>query len=56
MPAKPKGRICARRKCGTWYRPSKYRSAGLMLEYCSVKCEKKARREAEIEREIKRDW
>jgi hypothetical protein len=56
MPGKPpvKGRQCER--CGTWYRPSKYRSAGAMLEYCSEKCKKKALAESVIRHEIMRDW
>lgn len=43
---KVKGRYCARKKCRAWYRPSKWRSAGLMLEYCSASCLKKARLES----------
>ena len=56
MEAKPKakGRTCER--CGTWYRPNKFRSAGNMLEFCSIKCKKKAVAESAIKQEIKRDW
>lgn len=53
---KPKGRTCARDKCRAWYRPSKYRSAGLMMEYCSVKCMKKAREETQVKQVIAREW
>lgn len=35
---KPKARYCENEKCRGWFRPSKYRSAGKNLEYCSVKC------------------
>ena len=49
-----KGRQCER--CHSWYRPSKYRSAGAMLEYCSLKCRKKAMAEAVIKQEMRRDW
>jgi len=51
---KPKGRTCKR--CGTWYRPNKYRSAGAELEFCSVKCKKKAAAEAAVKRETRREW
>lgn len=53
---KPKGRTCARDKCKAWYRPSKYRSAGFLLEFCSPRCMKKAQAEALIKRQTERDW
>lgn len=53
---KPKGRVCAREKCGTWYRPNRYRSAGPMLEFCSLRCLKKSMAESIVQKEIKRDW
>lgn len=44
---KPKGRYCENKKCRGWFRPSKYRSAGKNLEYCSVKCLEEVRKAAE---------
>lgn len=52
---KAKGRTCARKKCRAWYRPSRYRSAGFMLEFCSARCMKKAQAEAMIKQETARD-
>lgn len=46
---KPKAKYCARKKCRAWYRPSKYRSAGLLLEFCSVRCLKKSAEERNLE-------
>jgi hypothetical protein len=46
--------MCAR--CNGWYRPSKFRSAGAMLEFCSVKCKKKAMEETAVKTVINREW
>jgi len=51
---KPKGKTCAR--CHGWYRPNKFRSAGPTLEYCSVKCMKKAMAETAVKQVIAREW
>lgn len=53
---KPKGKTCARDKCNAWYRPSKYRSAGRELEYCSLRCMKKAQAEVLVKQQIEREW
>lgn len=53
---KAKGRTCARDKCKAWYRPNRYRSAGRMLEFCSIRCMKKAQAEVLIKRQAERDW
>ena len=52
---KAKGRLCSNKKCKMWYRPSKYRSAGPMLEYCSLKCLKKVQAAAVVRQETRRD-
>ena len=51
-----RGQICKRKKCSAWYRPNRYRSAGKYLEFCSLKCMKKAQEETVVKQEIERDW
>jgi hypothetical protein len=51
---KPKGQTCSREKCRAWYRPSKYRSAGRLMEFCSLRCMKKAQAEALLKKETGR--